>query len=552
MDYKITQCVQSVYEALMTHEDLDSVLSVIHDSALQITEATEGGVLVVAKNLSCLRIQVWTGMGVELKSRIIPMTPSASVCAWAVQNQEPQLVRDVLQDSRYLPQSNSNIRSELVVPVISRGRPLGAVNVESVVPGHFSSAHVQALTSFCNSISLYWELASLLNWQDREKEQSLVLRKTTAALVSGSEATLTAILDAALTLTHADIGGILVLSPNGNELNLKVAKNLRSEEEGRSLPRGTGIVWRAVDTGQMQNISDIESDADYLNLSEGRIKSLLVAPLINNGRVIGVINIESLELNHFSFEDADILKLFADQAAIAVSNTRLLDQIKAAQAIASLGSVSGHLAHRMNNIVGGVRVLAGLLSKDLEPLDATLADTARQIEMHAKDALNVVDEYEQLFSRPDESVEITQLIKQIMSKIKMPDQVKISFTATQPVIYLKTSKHQMGELIAELIRNSLKSLSGPGMVDISVSEEQDTIEISVSDNGHGIPTDRLNHIFDHGYTSRTNAPGKGFGLWWVHTYLRMLGGTITAMNKKSGGATVLVVIPKTDNLAAVA
>jgi GAF domain-containing protein len=539
----IVRHICSIRDALNSQGRLDAVLAAILSAAMELTGAGEGGVLVAARDMSCLRIQVWEGTGVNLKSRIIPMDEGSSISAWALLNKRGLAVTDVSADQRYFAQSSSDILSELAVPVVSRGKALGVVNLESEAMGYFTEEHLESITALCSAVSVDWELSGLLDWQEREKEQSRALTSTTASLLNGSKSTLQAILEAALVLTHADIGGILTLDTAGDILTVRVAKNLRSDI-GQTLSRGTGIVWRAIDTGQMQNVADVQQDSNYIDLSEGDIKSLLAAPLVLNGRPIGVINVESVELNHFSFEDADILKIFADQAAIAVSNARLLEQMEAAQAIAGLGSISGNLAHRMNNIVGGVRVLAGLLAKDLENDYPAFADNARRIESTAKEALDVVDQYEQLFSHAPEQVEIQQLLEFVAMKIKCPEGIHISVAELRTPITITTPRYQVCELVSELVRNAVKSLGASGEIHLAARETDAIIEITVSDNGAGIPQERLGEIFNRGFTERDDTIGKGFGLWWIKTYLQMLGGKITVTNKPNGGAHISVMIPK--------
>jgi len=76
------------------------------------------------------------------------------------------------------------------------------------------------------------------------------------------------------------------------------------------------------------------------------------------------------------------------------------------------------------------------------------------------------------------------------------------------------------------------------------------VEISIADNGPGIPPELHNQIFELNFTGRAGAhPGKlGFGLWWVKTLMTRLGGSVMVESDGQHGATFVLRLPRVENI----
>ena len=90
---------------------------------------------------------------------------------------------------------------------------------------------------------------------------------------------------------------------------------------------GPGIVARVCRTGRLANVADVENDPDYY-VSIPSTRAELVVPLMIDGEVIGVINVESPETGTFSSSDERILTSFAEQAAVAVKSAQLHERMR--------------------------------------------------------------------------------------------------------------------------------------------------------------------------------------------------------------------------------
>jgi GAF domain-containing protein/anti-sigma regulatory factor (Ser/Thr protein kinase) len=124
-----------------------------------------------------------------------------------------------------------------------------------------------------------------------------------------------------------DTAAVLLLDEEANELVARAAKGIEEEvEAGVRIPVGRGFAGRIAAERRPVKILDVDH-ADILNpiLREKGIRSLLGAPLLVEGRVIGVLHVGSLTPRDFDDEDTQLLQLAADRMAVAIDHARLYE-----------------------------------------------------------------------------------------------------------------------------------------------------------------------------------------------------------------------------------
>jgi anti-sigma regulatory factor (Ser/Thr protein kinase)/putative methionine-R-sulfoxide reductase with GAF domain len=145
----------------------------------------------------------------------------------------------------------------------------------------------------------------------------------------GLEALLLELLDRTKEALDVDTAAILILDETGNELVARAARGLEEEvEQGVRIPVGGGFAGRIAAERVPIFIADVDH-ADVLNpiLREKGVRSLLGAPLIVEGRVIGVMHVGALRPRQFTDDDAALLQLAAGRAAPAIERARLFDAL---------------------------------------------------------------------------------------------------------------------------------------------------------------------------------------------------------------------------------
>src|SRR4051794_26210398 len=139
-----------------------------------------------------------------------------------------------------------------------------------------------------------------------------------------------------------DTAAVLILDEDAGELVARAAKGIEEEvEAGVRIPVGRGFAGRIAAERRPIKILDVDH-ADVLNpiLREKGICSLLGAPLLVEGRVIGVLHVGTLTRRDFTDEDTQLLQLAADRMAVAIDHARLYESERdAAQQLRRLESV---------------------------------------------------------------------------------------------------------------------------------------------------------------------------------------------------------------------
>ncbi|HET7434652.1 MAG TPA: sigma 54-interacting transcriptional regulator [Thermoanaerobaculia bacterium] len=152
---------------------------------------------------------------------------------------------------------------------------------------------------------------------------------------------LTRVLDVAIRRLRAERGMILLLDPITGALRTRVARNIKESGDGDSSKRSPqSIVKEVIHSGQSVMSADARSDDRFVeseSVIAENILSILCVPLIIKERISGAIYVDHRQARHlFSQKDLSFLEAFADQAAIAIENARLYEELEEARTRLSL------------------------------------------------------------------------------------------------------------------------------------------------------------------------------------------------------------------------
>jgi sigma-B regulation protein RsbU (phosphoserine phosphatase) len=246
----------------------------------------------------------------------------------AVQEGRPILVNDIRHEPRYKGPLR-NMLSQLAVPMRRKGKVIGALNLLNEVEGAFTSQDEALLRQFAAHVAVAIENARLF-----ESERHYVDTLETLAEI-GKEMSSILDLDALLTriasLTKKLIDyrtfGILLLDEGTGELEMKLAVRYGKGAESKHVKLGEGLVGWAALHKEPVLVADVSQDPRYMNWVEDA-RSELVIPMLIKDRCVGVFDLESPELDAFTKEHKELLTLLASQAAVAVDNARLYEEVR--------------------------------------------------------------------------------------------------------------------------------------------------------------------------------------------------------------------------------
>lgn len=246
----------------------------------------------------------------------------------AVATGQSLLVNDVLGDPRYV-EAVPGSRAEVVAPLRRKGRIIGALNMLSDTPDQYTETDAMILRVFGAHVAVAIENARLF---EQEREHARML-ETLAEIGRefGAILELDELLRRIASLMRRVMDyrtfGILLLNPDTQELEMKVAVKYGDQTTSTRVKLGCGLVGYAALHKEPVLVPDVSVDPRYIKVVEDA-RSELVIPLLVKDRCIGVFDLESPELDAFSKGHVEILTLLASQAAVAIENARLYETIR--------------------------------------------------------------------------------------------------------------------------------------------------------------------------------------------------------------------------------
>jgi sigma-B regulation protein RsbU (phosphoserine phosphatase) len=263
-----------------------------------------------------------------------PITPirlklGQGLVGTAVATEQPVLVNDLSVDPRYVGLV-PDMASAVVVPLRHKSRPLGALNILSRHRGQFSDRDVAILRQFAAHVSVALVNARLFERSRRDADAFETLAEIGREVSSLLDLDQLFARIAQLTKGVVDYRtfGILLLDDATGELEMKLAVQYGEKVIVPRVRLGEGLVGYAALHKEAVLVPDVAQDPRYIKLVPD-VRSELVIPMLLKDRCIGVVDLESPELDAFSKRDVEILTLLASQAAVAIENARLYEEVRA-------------------------------------------------------------------------------------------------------------------------------------------------------------------------------------------------------------------------------
>ena len=307
--------------------DLGDLLEKIPQLIARLTHFSAFSVYLLDEKRQELTLAYSVGYPEEV-AKTLRLRVGQGVVGAAVREARPILVNDIAAEPRYVGPLR-NMLSQLAVPLRRKGKVIGALNLLNERAGAFSSQDETLLRQFAAHVAVAIENARLF----KSERQYIDTLETLAEI--GREMSSILDLDVLLTriasLTKRLIDyrtfGLLLLNEQTQMLEMKLAVRYGEEGTAKNIKVGEGLVgWSALHKEPLL-VSDVSTDPRYINLVPDA-RSELVVPMLIKDRCIGVFDLESPELDAFTKEHKELLTLLASQAAIAVENARLYDQVR--------------------------------------------------------------------------------------------------------------------------------------------------------------------------------------------------------------------------------
>ena len=321
-----------VSERINSTLDLDELMARIAEIVKRAIDYEVFAILMLNEKTQDLSVRFSIGHPDEL-IRSLRIKVGEGIVGRAAQTRRSVLVNDVLKDPGYI-RTLSPIRSELAVPLITKGRLIGVIDLEAPWPDFFNDSHVSLLELLASRMAMALENARLYRRSVRQARTLQLLneisREMSSVLVTSE------LLRKIGTLTKRLIDyhrfSILLADEQARAFNTVLSLKQDEHQPERGVVRfGQGIVGAAADLRQTVVVGDVSKDPRYIQANP-ETRSEMATPLIYRGRVIGVVDFESPQLNYFGEEHIRIFSTLAPQIAIAIENARLYERVARSEA----------------------------------------------------------------------------------------------------------------------------------------------------------------------------------------------------------------------------
>src|SRR5580692_11997321 len=313
---------------MSTSLDLDTTLRRVAEVVQKVIDYEIFAILLLNEKTQELRFRFQVGYPPEFAERA-RVKVGEGVTGQAAQLRQAVLVDDVTKDPTYIA-ALPNVRSELAVPLITKNRVIGVIDLEAQNPGYFNEEHSRLLTLVASRIAAGIENAQLYTRTTKQARILLLLNEIARELTSilNLDELLGRIAELVRRLIDYQMFSILLLDPAGEKLqhrfSLRFNENIHLKHE---IPLGRGLVGHAAAQKEAVLVPDVSKDPRYVEANP-ETKSELAVPLIYKSKVVGVLDLEHTRRGFFTEEHMRTMTTLAAQIAIALENARLYEEIE--------------------------------------------------------------------------------------------------------------------------------------------------------------------------------------------------------------------------------
>ena len=448
----------------------------------------------------------------------------------------------------------------------------------SKVPLRDQSGHVFGVLGVYEDITARKQAEEELAHHDRTMA---ALYETSLEINSQPDlpALLRTIVKRATDLLSAHMGGLYLMKPDGQSLELVVSQYLPKDYVGVTLQLGEGPSGRVAQTGQPLMIEDYHQWAGRATAyADGLFRRTLGVPMEIGERVLGVINItDDQQTGRFTDDEVQLVTLFADQAAIAVENARLREQLQqyaealeqrvvertqelqaAYERLTELDRLKdefvSRISHELRTPLTSIRLYLELIEhgrpEKHEDYMQTLLHETERLQHLIEDLLKISQLDTEAVAVNLTPIDINRLVAELIKYYaSLATQRGLELTGDfEPDL---PHPHADAELVWQIMLNLMSnalSYTQHGKVTILTRQQQvddqTWITIAVRDTGPGIAPEEIPHIFTRFYRGQAardyKTPGTGLGLSISQQLVHKMSGRIAAESEPGEGATFTV------------
>jgi signal transduction histidine kinase len=487
---------------------------------------------------------------------------------------KPLLVEDLTKVVPLTPVRQTllseGVRSFISVPLISRGQLIGALNIGVEHAGGILEEYVDIAKEVAAQLAVAIQDARLLEAERRRSAELEAVRQASLHVTSSLELqpVLEAILDHTLELASAD--SIHIFLSDGEQLTFgAVTWAEGARQETYAEPRPNGLTCAVASSGERIIAPDVDSHPLFQDRRWGG--AVVGLPLRVGEQMCGVMNIAFEKPRTFSESELNVLELLADQAAVAIHNAGLHQQVRRhaselAEALArqeELDRLKGefiqNVSHELRSPLALIRGYAEMLdSSELGKLHAEQEGPVSVISRRARMLSDLVEDITLIMEAEARPLDLRPVTLDEIARTAVEDfhmaaeEAGLSLKAKidHPIPPIMGSPTYLRRVLDNLLSNAIKFTPEGGTVTVRVSQGDKSVSLEVRDTGIGIPPDQLERVFERFYqvdgSLQRKYGGVGLGLALVREIVELHGGQVKVESRLDEGSIFAVTFPVTD------
>jgi len=603
--------------------DLETILDTLTASAAKICQADKGAIF--EKDGDVYRLAAHFGLSGEEEqqakqyAREQPLEPGrGSLVGRVAMAGRVVHIEDVLADPEYkasVYQRAFGFRSNLGVPLLREGSVIGVFALMRTEVNSFTEREIELVSTFADQAAIAIENTRLLS-ELRESLQQQTATADVLKVISRSTFDLQTVLDtlveSAARLCEAENANIW--QPKSDIYRLAASYNDYIESknflEAIAIEPGRGtIVGRSLLERTTVHVHDVSADPEYTLARAqelGRFRTVLAVPMLREGVAIGVFALTRREMRPFTDKQIELVTTFADQAAIAIENVRLFENVETrtrelaklledlrttqdrlvqTQKLASLGQLTAGIAHEIKNPLNFVnnfsavsvelidelrQALSGAhldskLRAEISEIADTLEGNLDKVVQHGKRADAIVKNmllHSREGSGEHRPVDINAIVEESLNLAyhgaraeKQGFNIKLERSFDPNAGEADVFPQDITRVLLNLISNgfyaatkrSTETNGGDYEPTLAAATKNrgDCVEIIIRDNGMGIPKDVKEKVFNPFFTTKPAGEGTGLGLSISHDIVvKQHGGSIEVETQPGEFTEIKIVLPR--------
>ncbi|MEX2046000.1 MAG: GAF domain-containing protein [Chloroflexota bacterium] len=549
--------------------ELKSVLETVIEHATKLCAAQQG--FIYRREGDVYRLAVAHGITPEFKAftEANPVNPlgRGTITGRVAQDRMTVHVPDVLNDPEYTyweAQRLGNFRALLGVPMIRNDQVIGVMLLWRTEPQPFTEEQIALVTTFANQATIAIENVRLFDETkealDRQTALSEILK-----VISGSTFDLTpvaeTVVERAARLCEADYAWIFL--PERGQTRAKptalygdVSKEIRDE-----------LMNTYVEFAGQSDLAKTFQEPDVQAVTGWRIggklgvRTAVFVPVGRDRGDTGRIVLGRRVVRPFTEQQIDLVEIFADQAAIAIANARLFNEIqdKSRQLeVASrhksefLANMSHELRTPLNAIIGFSEVLVqGLFGEVNEKQREYLQDVIGSGQ-HLLSLINDILDLSKIEAgRMELELSTFSFRNALDSGVTIVREraarhgITLNVDVSDELDQVEADERKVKQILYNLLSNAVKFTPDGGRVEVTVRRDNGDVRVEVRDNGIGIPEEDQARIFEEFQQvgRERSREGTGLGLTLTKRFVELHGGRIWVESAPGQGSMFAFTLP---------